>query len=133
VVRLTVDLDQGGGIVAFYPTCQPLLSLLNTYDTGRNCQQSYYSGPAQYLPAGTTQNPNWNPWPWNPVQGGDISALWALDGLRFLDAPEAIKDMAEHDAVKGPYSRRAFQQLRAGGSTFRPAAYTNPTGEKEES
>ena len=23
------------------------------------------------MPAGTTQNPNWNPWPWNPVQGGD--------------------------------------------------------------
>ena len=70
-VRITVDLDQGGGIVAFHPTGQTNNSVINTYDRGRNCQQSYYSGPSQFLPAGTTQNPNWNPWPWNPVQGGD--------------------------------------------------------------
>lgn len=71
VVRITVDLNQGGGIVAFHPTGRPQDSVINTYDRGRNCQQSYYSGPAQYLPAGATQHPNWNPWPWNPVQGGD--------------------------------------------------------------
>ena len=71
VVRITVDLDQGGGIVAFHPTGRPQDSVINTYDRGRNCQQSYYSGPAQFKPAGTTQNTNWNPWPWNPVQGGD--------------------------------------------------------------
>jgi hypothetical protein len=71
-VRITVDLDQGGGIVAFHPTGQTYNSVINTYDRGRNCQQSYYSGPSQFLPAGTTQNPNWNPWPWNPVQGGGL-------------------------------------------------------------
>jgi len=70
-VRITVDLDQGGGIVAFHPTGRPQDSVINTYDRGRNCQQSYYSGPSQFKPAGATQNPNWNPWPWNPVQGGD--------------------------------------------------------------
>ena len=58
--------------------------------------------------------------------GSDLPALWALDGLRFLDAPEAVEGLKEQDAVKGPYSDRAFRQLRAGGSTFRPA--TNPTG-----
>ena len=85
-VRITVDLAQGGGIVAFHPTGQTSNSTINTYDRGRNCQQSYYSGPSQFLPAGTTQNPKWNPWPWNPVQGGDCynngsgTMSWSNDG-----------------------------------------------------
>jgi hypothetical protein len=85
-IQITVDLNQGGGIVALYPTGRPQDSVINTYDRGRNCQQSYYSGPAQYLPAGATQNPNWNPWPWNPVQGGDCygtgsaTISWSNDG-----------------------------------------------------
>jgi len=70
-VQITVDLAKGGGIVGFNPSGQPANNVINIYDLGRDCQQSYYSGPSQFLPAGATQNAKWNPWPWNPVQAGD--------------------------------------------------------------
>ena len=70
-VQITVDLAKGGCIVGFNPSGQPANNVINTYDLGRDCQQSYYSGPSQFLPAGATQNAKWNPWPWNPVQAGD--------------------------------------------------------------
>ena len=69
-VQITVDLDKGGGIVGFNPSGSTN-NVINYYDLGRDCQQSYYSGPSQFKPTGATQNSKWNPWPWNPVQAGD--------------------------------------------------------------
>ena len=72
-IRLGVDTSKGGGIVLLQPS-GPLGSgsnVVNSFDLGRLVQQSYYSGPASFVPAGTTQHPSWSPWPWNPVQGGD--------------------------------------------------------------
>jgi hypothetical protein len=34
-IQITVDLAQGGGIVAFHPTGKPQDSVINTYDRGR--------------------------------------------------------------------------------------------------
>lgn len=49
----------------------------------------------------------------------DIHALWALDGLKFLDAPGAVAGIAANELVRGHYSRRAYDRLAAGGSTYR--------------
>lgn len=110
-VRITVDLNQGGGIVAFHPTGQTNNSVINTYDRGRNCQQSYYSGPSQFLPAGTTQNPNWNPWPWNPVQGGDCynngsgTISWSNNGTTLY-----VKSRPKQWALKNYDADCIFEQ-----------------------
>jgi autotransporter-associated beta strand protein len=72
-VRIGVDLGKGGGIVAFQPAgpAGAGLNVVNSHDLGRDIQQSYYAGPAQFHPADTVQSPKWSPWPWNPVQAGD--------------------------------------------------------------
>jgi hypothetical protein len=49
----------------------------------------------------------------------DIHALWALDGLKFFDAPGAVAGVAANELVRGPYSLRAYNRLAAGGSTYR--------------
>jgi len=72
-IRLGVDTTKGGAIVVLQPsgTLGSGSNVVNTFDLGRLVQQSYYSGPASFVPAGATQHPSWSPWPWNPVQGGD--------------------------------------------------------------
>ena len=72
-IRLGVDTTKGGAIVELRPsgTLASGSNVVNTFDLGREIQQSYYSGPASFVPAGATQHPAWSPWPWNPVQAGD--------------------------------------------------------------
>ena len=72
-IRLGVDTSKGGAIVVLQPsgTLGSGSNVVNTFDLGREIQQSYYSGPSSFVPAGATQHPSWSPWPWNPVQAGD--------------------------------------------------------------
>lgn len=69
-VRVGVDTALGGSITYLSPSGSTT-NLINSYDLGRQVQQSYYSGPADFHPAGTTQHRSWSPWPWNPIQTGD--------------------------------------------------------------
>ncbi len=73
LIRIGVDTSKGGAIVAVQPSgpSGAASNVVNSFDLGREIQQSYYAGPADFQPAGTTQNPNWSPWPWNPVLAGD--------------------------------------------------------------
>ena len=70
-IKLGVDLSAGGAI-GYLSESGSASSVINTHDLGRYVQQSYYSGPANYTPAGSTKHPNYANWPWNPVQAGDV-------------------------------------------------------------
>ena len=48
---------------------QTISSTITTTDG--QVQQSYYSGRLIFILRARIQNPNWVPWPWNPVQAGD--------------------------------------------------------------
>ena len=69
-IRVGVDTSYGGAIT-WLSQHGSQTNLINDYDHGRQVQQSYYSGPANFHPPGTIQNPDWSPFPWNPVQAGD--------------------------------------------------------------
>jgi hypothetical protein len=69
-IKVGVDTSYGGAIT-YLSQSGTTTNLINDYDHGRQVQQSYYSGPANFVPLGAIQNPNWSPFPWNPVQAGD--------------------------------------------------------------
>jgi len=54
----------------------------------------------------------------------DAYANWALDGIKYLDSPEAIAGISEKELVKGPDSQRTFLDLANGGTMYKPAQYT---------
>jgi hypothetical protein len=61
-VRLGVD-EKRGGAISYISSADKEDNVINTWDTGRLLQQSYY---------GNSDGSSWNgrPWKWNPVQGG---------------------------------------------------------------
>ncbi|MGA2035618.1 MAG: Ig-like domain-containing protein [Thermoguttaceae bacterium] len=76
VLRLGVDLGLGGAIT--YLTYSPSSNhnptepnIINSANTGREIQQSYYASPSQYDPQ-HNQSSDYDPWPWNAVQAGDV-------------------------------------------------------------
>ena len=69
IMKLGIDSTYGGAIV-YVSHSSSSTNLVNIYDYGRLIQQSYYAG--QVLDRQSEgQLPNWSPWPWNPVQGGN--------------------------------------------------------------
>ena len=70
VVKIGADLGKGGAITYLSPS-GTTNNVINNYDLGRQIQQSYYSGPQPYDPAGNL-HPGWPNWPWNPIQTGDV-------------------------------------------------------------
>ena len=69
-IKLKVDLSRGGAI-CYLSLSENDRNLVNIYDEGRYIQQSYYSGkPLDRISEG--QSPDWSPWPWNPIQVGDV-------------------------------------------------------------
>ncbi len=56
----------------------------------------------------------------------DAHANWALDGIKYLDSPQAIVGMNKKELVKGPDSERTFLDLANGGTMYQPAQYKEP-------
>ena len=59
VVKVGVDLAKGGSIT-YLSVSGTANNVINSYDLGRQVQQSYYSGPSLYNPSNNI-NPSWNP------------------------------------------------------------------------
>jgi hypothetical protein len=69
ILHCRLDLSHGGAIT-WISISGSNRNVVNTADEGRYIQQSYYAG--KRLDRKTEgQSPNWSPWPWNPIQGGD--------------------------------------------------------------
>lgn len=65
-VKIGIDLDRGG-VITFLADDRRGQNLINSFDLGRQIQQSYYAGPTPFGHA----NPAWKNWPWNPIGTGD--------------------------------------------------------------
>jgi len=68
-IRVGVDLQVGGAIT--HVSEPGGANLINSFDLGRQIQQSYYSGPPNYQREGKQKSPDWSGFPWNPIQTGD--------------------------------------------------------------
>ncbi len=71
MIKIGVDLARGGAI-SYLSESGSSSSVFNTRDLGRFVQQSYFSGPDPFIPAGATQHAAYAGWGWNPVQAGDV-------------------------------------------------------------
>lgn len=69
VIKIGVDSAKGGSIT-WLSLSGSTNNIVNSYDLGREIQQSYYAGPQPYNPSNNA-NPLWHNWQWNPLQAGD--------------------------------------------------------------
>jgi len=69
-LRIRMDTLDFGGAITYLSLSDQDRNIINTYDRGREIQQSYYAGQnLDRIVDG--QHPAWSPWPWNPIQVGD--------------------------------------------------------------
>ena len=68
-LHVRLDMSRGGAI-CYISTSGSTRSIVNIGDEGRYVQQSYYAGNSLNRQS-EGQDPNWSPWPWNPIQVGD--------------------------------------------------------------
>lgn len=103
-VTVGIDRSKGAAITwlswADYPH-----NSVNHADPGRLIQQSYYAG-LRHDRSADGQSPSWNPWTWNPIQGGGV-ASWArvnvmerrADGTLFGETVPKLWDMPDEEAA----------------------------------
>ena len=73
-IRVGIDREMGASITWLSSKGYPK-NMVNIHDPGRLIQQSYYAGRSLDRSA-DGQSKSWNPWAWNPIQGGGVGS-WA--------------------------------------------------------
>lgn len=68
-LKIGVNAGSYGGAIVWFSGSDGA-NLVNTYDKGREIQQSFYAGSSITAP---NQSPNWSPWSWNPIMVGDYA------------------------------------------------------------
>lgn len=86
-IHLKLDLSRGGAI-AYLSESRSERNLINVHDEGRYVQQSYYAGKNLNRQK-EGQSPQWSPWPWNPIQVGDM----------FFNSAKILKSNIKHNTV----------------------------------
>lgn len=71
-IKIGINLDLGGAVTYLSDMANGGKNMINSYDWGRQIQQSYYSGPWPYVgPNGERPSDEWAGLGWNPIQSGD--------------------------------------------------------------
>lgn len=82
-LKIGIDRDKGASITYISWKGYPK-NMVNSADPGRLIQQSYYAGLR--LDRGADgQSPAWNPWSWNPIQGGGVGSWARVTEFKRLD------------------------------------------------
>ncbi|MBO4325655.1 MAG: hypothetical protein J5950_00080 [Clostridia bacterium] len=111
--KVGIRLNWGGGInyiEDLTAKVSGLTNLINSHDTGRLVQQSYYGGAdASYTP-GTF---NGSTWPYNPVQGGDqygnSSRLIDIEiGANYVYIKSQPQDWAQNNLITPSYMENRY-------------------------
>lgn len=102
-ITLCQDLERGGSISHIY-VGDSRRNLVNIFDEGRYIQQSYYAG-TRIDRKKDGQSPQWSPWSWNPIQGGNFARCGAkilrhsrTDTTIYIAATPMLWDMDSKEA-----------------------------------
>ena len=68
-LKIGVNAGSYGGAIVWFSGSDGA-NLVNTYDKGREIQQSFYAGSSI---TADNQSPTWSPWSWNPIMVGDYA------------------------------------------------------------
>lgn len=75
-VKIGVNLSAGGAVTYLEDKGCDSGNMINSYDWGRQIQQSYYSGPIPFIgPNGEEPVENWAKLGWNPIQAGSAGGI----------------------------------------------------------
>ena len=68
-LKIGVNAGSYGGAIVWFSGSDGA-NLVNTFDKGREIQQSFYAGDSI---TAANQSPTWSPWSWNPIMVGDYA------------------------------------------------------------
>ena len=91
-IKIGIDREMGASLTWLSWTEHPK-NVINIHDPGRLIQQSYYAGK-QLDRSADGQSKAWNPWPWNPIQGGGVGSWATVNEFKIIEGSED-KDKAQ--------------------------------------